>query len=385
MKTITTEVVDLAGTEVLAQTINPVDLFTGDALDIVLAEIKKQALAVGNDISTAKSRAEIISMSAKVATSGVQIDKWGFGLTEGWRKETKRVNDSRRKAKDFIKAVKTETRQPVTDWEQAEKDRIAFLEMCVGRIEYFKDICETPDPNSEQLQKWLDDLMEITIDETWQEFQEEAQIKYDANIALISSRLESRKKYESEQAELQKLREEQAAREKIEYEQRLKDEAVAQAKKEAEEKAEKERLASLQREQAAKDAQAKAEREKIAAQERAKAQAAQAKKDAREAAERAEKEKKEAAEKAEREKREAVAEAERKAKAEADRLELERKVKEEADRIQAEARAADEKHRLTIKREIIDCLLGAGLQMEQTESLFNLLDSGRIKHVSIKY
>ena len=125
-------------------TINGVklDFVTGTGIDLLIKRVREAAILVP-DLSTGKSRQEIASMSGKVSSSKVVLEKLGKGLVDGEKeliaarlKRIDGINASRNKIKTELDALRDEVRAPLTQWEKdqaAEKARIALeiqIEAC---------------------------------------------------------------------------------------------------------------------------------------------------------------------------------------------------------------------------------------------------------------
>ena len=118
-------------------TINGVrlDFVTGTGIDLLIKRVREAAILVP-DLSTGKSRQEIASMSGKVSSSKVVLEKLGKGLVDGEKeliatrlKRIDGINASRNKIKAELDALRDEVRAPLTKWEKdqaAEKARIAM-------------------------------------------------------------------------------------------------------------------------------------------------------------------------------------------------------------------------------------------------------------------
>lgn len=282
-----------------------------DALDPILQKIKAEVEAFVPDVTTAKGRKEIASMAYKIARSKTYIDSKGKELSAEYKEIPKKIDAGRRIAADFLENLQKEVRKPLDEWE-AEQARIKAEEE--ARIEAEK----------------------LAV-------QKEA----DHESALVENELFNLRK-----AEEKRLAEEA----RLKREEEIRKEAAAQATRDAEAKAERERLESARREAEAR------------------LQAEQAEKDKIEAAAKAERERIAAAEQAERD-RVAAVEAERKRleKIEADK---------EAERI---AREADQKHRTEIKAQAISGIKALGFSDKAAISIIEAIELGVIPNVKIEF
>jgi uncharacterized protein YhaN len=218
------------------ETINAVEVFTGAKLDDLLAKIRAETATIVPDVLTAGGRKEIASLAYKVARSKTTIDEAGKTLVAEWKSKSAQVDASRKKARDYLDALRDEIRAPLTEWE-AEDARVkqAYIDKAVADL-----------------------------------------AAREAAIAAKEAEIAAKEK-----AEVDRIAAEQAAKDRAERDERIRAEAAAKA------------------EQDAAAAIAKAEQERMDAIERSKRQAAEAEERERAAAERAEREKVEAVKQAE--------------------------------------------------------------------------------------
>jgi len=295
--------------------------------------------------------------------------------------------------REFTRAMdllRDETRKPLTEWEEAEADRI---EAHKESIQHMVNLAHEPAMMSaEELRACIAEVEKFQLGESWEEFEAEAGRTKEKSLTVLRDALIVREKHEAELAAIAKFQAEQAERDAQAERDRIAQEATERANREAEAKAQAEREAAEQRE---RDAQAAAERRELelkleaeASARReleAKARADQAERDAIEqkaAAERARiaAEQQAAQDKidAERRQAEAVAraeEAERQRHAE-HQARIEREVK---------AREADRSHKSAILKAAKEAIMGAGLSEDQAKAVVKLIAAGAVPNVSIKY
>ena len=351
------------------QNIDAVAVFTGGGVDAILKSIEERVMSFVPDVSTARGRKDIASIAYKVAQSKTYIDGLGKDLVSDWKAKAKKVDDERKKARDFLDGLKDRVREPLNEWEKAEEERVSTHEK---NLQYMDVLVETitgsgEPKNSQQLKAQLAELEAIEIGEHWEEFYGKAESVKEKNMTTLQAAIARQEQYEAEQEELAKLRREAEERkakeeaeriekERKEREDRIAKEAAEKAIKEAEAKAERERLAAEQRERELKEAAENAERQRILAEARAKA-----------------------------EQEAAVKDAERKAQEEADRKERERLAKEAADKAEAERLAKNKTHRQKICKEILSDLQANGVDPVVSVKVLDLIDSGKIRNVSVSY
>lgn len=270
------------------ETMTAVDLFKPGALEPFLHRTRTEVLSQAStlDISTPHSRAEIASLSYKVGRTKTFIDGQRKSLVADEKKRLALIDAEGKKSWDFLEALQKEVRKPLTDWENADKERIALHEQMIAEIEALGVI--TGVLNVEQCE-----LRILAVDSTcardFEEFTAKMSKAKEAAYKALQAELEAAKRREEEQAELVRLRAESAAREQKEREERIAREAVENERRatiEAEARAkvaEEARIAAEARHaQELKDAAARAEQEAKAAVEAQKA-ADKAKADAKKA------------------------------------------------------------------------------------------------------
>lgn len=332
------EIMDL----VVIEKKNAMAVFTNnDQLDPLIEAIEKEARSLVPDVTTKKGRDAIASMAHKVARSKTYIDNAGKDLVAELKALPKKIDESRRIARERLDALKDEVRRPLTEWE-AEQERIKA---------------------EEAMNALHAEALEMNI-----KFDQELAAKFEADheMALLMD-----KDIDRERAD----KAAEAERQRIAREEEIKRQAEEKAKREAAEKAQREIDAAAAREREAILAKERAERERIEAQQRA------------------EREQREAAERAEREKQAAVEAERRKAKEEADRIRREAEQREQV-RLAEEKRKADEqalreadvKHRKAVGVEVVKALMAnTSLTRDQAVEVLTAVKDGRIPHTGISY
>jgi hypothetical protein len=343
-----------------------VEIFRPGAIDPLLSAIKDEVRQQASklDISTEPNRKAIASLAFKVAKSKTFIDGQRKNLVADEKKRLASIDAEGRRIWNELEALQLEVRKPLTDWEEADKERIAAHE---------SHITETLNGGSYSLQNWQSLPIEVMQDRlneilalgqwNWEEFRSRGELAVKTASAQIQEAIAKREKHEAEQAELARLRAEAAERDRKEREERIAREAREAAEREAQKRAE----------DAAKKAEAerlRVERERQQAEDRA--QAAEAARIASE--QRAEAARVAAAKKAEADKLAAI---------EAERL----RVAEEAQQAQreAEARERNKAHKAKTNRESRDGLIAAGISSEVAEMVVDAIAKGLVPNITIHY
>lgn len=335
---------------------NALTLFKdGKGVDVLLADIRKQASSLVPDLSTKKGRDEIASVAYAVTRTKTYLDGLGKALVDEYKEVPKKIDANRKIIRDTLDTLRDEVRAPLTAYEEAEANRVAALQQRLNEIAQLGNMPVTAihGATAEQLGGWLAQLEQIAIDDSWQEKQTEAGVAKEAAILKVTQALEARKQYEAQQAELERLRQEQAKRDEKERERQI----AEQARQQEAERQLQERAESQRREQQAKEREEQARRDAEEAQRKQIEAEANAQRQAEEAAARA-------------------------AEQERQRIEDEQRAAAE----EAARRAADVEHRRTINASAVTAImLAADVDPEQARLVVEAIARGKIPNVSISY
>ncbi|WP_236175952.1 hypothetical protein [Pseudomonas pseudonitroreducens] len=331
-----------------------------NGLDPYLQKIRTEIDSFVPDVSTRKGREAIASIAYKVARSKTALDGVGKDLVAELKEVPKKIDAERKRMRDLLDSWQAEVRKPLTEWEEAEAARVARHQ---GEIDKINLRLECRDLDSAELKTNIAWLEGLAISEAWEEFEAEAARAKDKALIALREALVAREKFEAEQAELERLRAEAAAREQADREARIAQEAAERARREAEERdrAYRENVARQ-----AAEAQAAAERREL---------------ELKLQAEHAEREKVEAQRRAEQAERDAQARAEAAAAAE-----RQRQADEQA-RIEREAaaREADKAHKKAINNEALAALIAGGMPEECAKQAITLIAQRKVPHITINY
>jgi hypothetical protein len=358
----------------------------GQFFEAVQAEVTGEV----PDLKTAKGRARIASLAATVSKSKTAVEKPGRDYLKRLKEMPKVVEAELREFVTKMDNLRDATRQPLTDWEQAE---IARTDKHVDGIQSIKDLAFFEEsPSAANVAQIIADLELIAINDTWEEFLAEAAQVKDQTLTKLRGILAERTQYEAEQAELVRLRAEAEAQAQRDRDAEIARVAAEQARIQAEQRAQAERDAAARREQelldqaaaaqraaaqAALDAEAAAERQRLQLElqaEQSRAAAAQAEASRLAAEQRAEQERIAA------EKRAAQA-------AEDARLAEVARQKAAADEIirQERLREADKAHKARINRAALDAFIAGGMPEECAKQAVTLIAKRQIPAISITY
>lgn len=322
--------------ENMLMTIQPSDLAIGfftkaDGPDAIIDAVRAMANDFKPDFGGDTWQEEVRSFAYKITRTRTTIDNAGKELVAEYKEIPRLIDATRRRLREELDAIRDEVRKPLTELEEDEKARIQGHEYNIRGM-LLRLECE--DLDLQELELNIDWINSVEVDESWDEFQAEAQAAKDQVLVKLMKTRDDLKKRLAEQAELERLRAEAAKREQEEREARI-----------AQEASEKARLEKELAEKREAEAKAEAERQVQLAKERA-----------------------------EREVKEAV-EAERK------RQEQEAQAKKEAEA----KRQAEIAHRGRVHAEIMADMAKAGLGERQAGSLLNSMRSNEIRNVKIIY
>ena len=396
----------------IIETITAVEVYSNGKLDPLLDRIEKEVMSFIPVTETAKGRKEIASIAHKVAQSKTRLDELGKQLKSEAQKTVKTVDAERKRMRDRLDQLKEKVREPLTRYEEAEKEREAEL---ARRIEAIRLTVPTHDTDgnpkwSAELKTGLLALRSIVIDDSFLHRVNDAALEKERAIVALESLIVSTERAEAERTELERLRREAEEQKQRERDEAIRREAEEKARKEAEEKAAAERRKAeadrLAAEKAAQDELDRLEKEKRDAENALQREKEEAKRKAEEAEakrladiqaekDRAEKARVEAEnkrladiraaeEKAEREKQEMIRKQEEK-----DRAERERKVAEEKrieqERLAEKKRQENEAHRKVINNNILTILVANGVDATIGKKIISAIVKGQMPNVSINY
>lgn len=156
---------------------------TENGLNPILDKIKSEVDAIEVDATTEEGQNKIKSVAYKIAKSKTLLDNLGKSLTNDWAKKKKLVDAERKRVREFLDNLKEEFRKPITDLENAEKERIANIKSKIEHIQSYSLITNEHSIKytTKELENFLQELEKIKIDESYQEFM------YDATIYKADS------------------------------------------------------------------------------------------------------------------------------------------------------------------------------------------------------
>ena len=322
----------------------------------------EQARSVVPDLSTDKGRKAIASMARKVASSKTAFDAHGKELKEQYTVITSKIDADRKLFRDQCDALRDEIRKPLTDWENADKERIARHEGAIKEITDLllpENILVDSDVIASNI-RWLE---KVPMGTMFEEFEDRIKLAKFETLEKLRIAFDDKLKLETEQAELEALRQAETLRQQQERDAQISREATEKAEREAEEKAriERERVQKEKDEAEQREENLKREAEQALIRE------AQLKEQAEQQAKQAEIDKQQAIE------------AERK------RIEQQQFNQAEKERKEQEAREANKAHKKAVCDSILVELAKLNIDEAIGQNLIKAIYNNQIPNISIKF
>lgn len=377
-------------------------IYVAGGLNKFFEAVKAEVTGEVPDLSTAKGRARIASLAAAVSKSKTAVEKPGRDYLKRLKEMPKIVEAELREFTQGMDALRDATRQPLTDWEKANDERI---DRHNDAIQAIKDAClfDSSIPQSSLVRSELERIEAVVIDDSWEEFIGDAAQAKDQAVSKLRAILAESERYEAQQHELARLRAEKEAQAQRDREAEIARQAAEQARIHAKKQAQEELDAAVKREA---DARAEAERRELElklAAEQAERAAAQAARDKIEAEQRAAKQK--ADDELRHRQQMEQAEANRIAaekRAEQERIDAERRQAEAVERArqdeidrqhaaaeeekrQAQEREADRDHKSKVMGAAKTAIMEAGASEELAKEIVLKIARGQVPNVKINF
>ncbi|MDL2186753.1 hypothetical protein P5706_21415 [Pseudomonas sp. ChxA] len=365
-------------------------IYVAGGLGQFFEAVKAEVTGEVPDLTTVKGRARIASLAATVSKSKKAVETPGRDYLKRLKEMPKVVEAELREFVTKMDNLRDSTRQPLTDWEDADQAR---KDKHVDGIRAMKDfLIFEGTPSADQVGHIIATLELVAINDSWEEFLPEAAQVKDETLVKLRTLHAERTQYEAEQEELARLRAAAEAQAQRDRDAEIARVAAEQARLQAEQQAQAEREAAARREQelldqaaatqraaaqAALDAESAAERQRLQLElqaEQSRASAAQAEANRIAAEQRAEQERvaairrqEEAAEQARQDERR---------RADAAAAEIVR---------QQEIRERDEAHRRAINRTALEAFIAGGMPEECAKQAVKLIAQRKIPAITISY
>ena len=184
------------------------DMFTPGFMDPILQAVRGEVMAQAAklDISTEPNRKALAALAYRVAKSKTFIEQQRKGFVAAEKKRLQTIDAEGTRIWTILEGIQKECRQPLTEWEDAEKNRVKRLEDALselrqagpGTIAMFDSLT---------VESMEDRLREIKADATdWQEFTALAKGAKVEAVETITGAIERKKKAEADRKELERLR-----------------------------------------------------------------------------------------------------------------------------------------------------------------------------------
>ncbi|WP_270385648.1 hypothetical protein [Acinetobacter guillouiae] len=326
-------------------------------------KIATEARSVIFDMSVKKERDALKSFAYNLARTKTTVDNYGKEMVAEIKKQSGVIDADRKFWRDNMDLLQEEIRKPLTEFENAEKDRVAKHEGAIEAIKNFANNNSLITANSSMIEGAITTLNDQVIDSSFEEYEEQAKLAKLETLETLRNALTETQSLEAERAELERLRQADIERQQKERDEKIAREAADKARVEAEAKA----LADRKR----------AEQEKLEAEQRE----ARLKLEKEQAELREQQLKQQAIE------REKQAEIDRQNAVEAERLRIEQEAKAKADAElkEQQAREANKAHKKKICNEALQGLMGIGVSEELGKQILQAIHKGEVPHVSIKF
>lgn len=115
-------------------------IFVEGGLKPFIERVRAEVASEVPDISTTKGRQRIASLALKVSKSKVAVEKPGRDYLKRLKEMPKVVEAELREFVREMDALRDATRQPLTEWEQAEAARVERLESRVQQLKVFAEV-----------------------------------------------------------------------------------------------------------------------------------------------------------------------------------------------------------------------------------------------------
>lgn len=235
-------------TDTAAETITDVEVLPPEQAVAILtdeakaeafyAKVSSEVLAHVPDLTTAAGRKAVGSVAHKVARTKAAIDKARLAKTKEWRDLTAAANAGAGKLIDRFEALQKEVRQPLTDWEAAEKAKADNAQAVLERIKEAAIV--RVDDTADGVTARLVEIEGLEIDETFGDYEAIAKAAREQAITALTAGAERLAAQEEQAAELARLR-------KVQEDRDAADAAAAEAQAEKDRAAEQERQAEADR------------------------------------------------------------------------------------------------------------------------------------------
>src|SRR5208282_1559031 len=161
-------------------------LFERATIDPILAKIAAEVREPYFDITKESDRKACASLAFKLAKTRTFIDSCRLKLVADEKKRLKAIDAEGSRIWDELEALQKEIRQPLTDWEDEEKARVARHEEHILQLEQYPNFPNPP--TTDDIRKRLAALELEDLSEM-REFADRGKIAKDLSLGALRSRL----------------------------------------------------------------------------------------------------------------------------------------------------------------------------------------------------
>jgi hypothetical protein len=212
---------------VSVESLQPVDIFKAEKVTELLKKVEARIKDFVPDVETAKGREKIKSFAFQIVKSKTLLDGIGKDYVAAIKEEPKRIDAERKRIRDTLDRWAEEVRRPVTEIEEKEKARVAKHEadlLEITQLSVFVEDLPTVETILSRVERWK----QLTSKD-WEEFKDRSSDSFAKAHEILLKKLESRKKYDAEQAELEELRKQKALQDQKDRDAKLVADALAAA------------------------------------------------------------------------------------------------------------------------------------------------------------
>lgn len=364
---------------IVLKDVTSLEVFSPGGTDKLIQIIRKKVMNIVPDVSTAKGRSEIASRAQKIRSSKVVVENARKAVKKDAKDIVDAIDAEGKIAREALDKMIIEVMEPLQTWRDNEAGRIVDLKERLNKFTYTFELFLHQDIQS--IKGYIRWANEEEIDDSWQEFKEQAAAAKPIFIEALTTQLNKMIKEAEAEAELERLQKAEAERKQKEREEKIALDAAAAAEAETKAIAAKAKADAKKAEEDAAQAAAEAEVARLSAEAEKQAVIKRAEKDKSAAIEHEKQQKSEYVKREEEARKQA--EADKKAAIEAER----KKVADikEAEEKAAAKKAANKKHRKAVNEAALKSFIDIGIGEETAKKVINAIHGNKINHITINY
>lgn len=211
------------GTQLIAiDALKAKEVFSEKGVPALIEKVKKHVKeATKLDPNTPEGREERRSLAYKIARTKTGVDNIGKDYVGELKKITTAIDSRRKHWRDTMDDIQAAVRQPLTEYETKEKERIGGHQTAIQQM---RDLMAYDyEPTSEDVEKRIAQI-EVINQRDFEEFKEQAQTVADNASGRLSEKLAAVIKAEHDAKELEELRQAKIEQDKKDNEERIRQE-----------------------------------------------------------------------------------------------------------------------------------------------------------------